>query len=97
MRCLFDTSAHFAPLNHISPPLRERPRHLVPADVGLPEPVACELCHGACKIRHADRSPGLLDRLEFEIVPFDDGYWRRQPTTSRATRVARATLGSDSV
>ena len=73
MRYLFDTNACIALLNDTSPPLRERLRRLVPKDVGLPAPVACELYYGAYKSRHADRNLGLLDRLEFEIVPFDAG------------------------
>ncbi len=73
MRYLFDTNACIALLKDTSPPLRERLRRLVPTDVGLPAPVAYELYYGAYKSRHADRNLGLLDRLEFEIVPFDAG------------------------
>lgn len=40
MRYLFNTNACIALLYDTSPPLRERPRRLVPAEVGLPAPVA---------------------------------------------------------
>lgn len=73
MRYLFDTNAGIALLNNTSPPLRERLHRLAPSDIGLPAPVAYELYYGACKSRHADRNLELLDRLEFEIVPFDAG------------------------
>ena len=46
---------------------------LAPADIGLPAPVAYEFYYGAYKSRYADHNLGLLDRLEFEIVPFDAG------------------------
>lgn len=73
MRYLFDTNACIALLKDASPPLQARLRRLAPADVGLPAPVACELYYGACKSRYADRNLELLDRLAFEIVPFDAG------------------------
>ncbi len=73
MRYLFDTNACIALLNDTSPQLRMRLRRLRPADIGLPAPVAYELYYGAHKSQHADRNLGLLDRLEFEIVPFDAG------------------------
>ena len=73
MRYLFDTNACIALLNDTSPPLRDRLYRLAPADVGLPSPVACELYYCACNSRHTDRNLGLLDRLEFKIVPFDAG------------------------
>ena len=73
MRYLFDTNACIALLNDTSPPLRGRLRRLAPADIGLPAPVAYELYYDAFKSRHADRNLELLDRLEFEIVPFDAG------------------------
>ena len=71
MRYLFDTNACIALLNDTLPPLRERIHRLAPSDIGLPAPVAYELYYGACKSRHADHNLKLLDRLEFEIVPFD--------------------------
>ena len=73
MRYLLDTNACIALLNDTSPPLRERLRRLSPAEIGLPAPVAYELYYGAYKSRHAGRNLGLLDRLEFEIMPFDAG------------------------
>ena len=71
MRYLFDTNACIALLNNTSPSLQARLRRLAPADIGLPAPVAYELYYGAYKSRHADRNLQLLDRLAFEIVPFD--------------------------
>ena len=73
MLYLLDTNACIALLNDTSPSLRNRLRRLAPSDIGLPAPVAYELYYGAHKSRHADRNLGLLDRLEFEIVPFDAG------------------------
>ena len=54
-----------------SPQLLKRVRRCAPADIGLPATVACELYYGAYKSRHARRNVELLDRMEFEIVPFD--------------------------
>ena len=73
MRYLLDTNACIALLNDTSPPLAARLRRCTPADVGLPAPVAYELYYGACKSRHARRNLELLDRMAFEIVPFDAG------------------------
>ena len=73
MRYLFDTNSCTALLNDTSSPLRARLRRLVPTDIGLPAPVAYELYYGACKSRHTERNLGLLDRMEFEIVPFNAG------------------------
>lgn len=55
------------------PPLRERIHRLAPSDIGLRGPVAYEFYYRAYKSRHAARNLELLDRLEFEIVPFDAG------------------------
>ena len=73
MRYLLDTNACIALLNDTSPPLAARLRRHAPADIGLPAPVACELYYGACKSRQAHRNLELLDRMAFEIVPFDAG------------------------
>ena len=78
MRHLFDTNACIALLNDTLPPLRERLHRLAPSDIGLPSPVAYGLYYSAYKSRHADRNLELLDRLEFEIVPFDPGMHARQ-------------------
>ena len=71
MRYLLDTNACIALLNRSSPPLLMRLRRHAPADVGLPAPAAYELYYGAFKSRRASRNLDLLDRMQFEIVPFD--------------------------
>ena len=73
MRYLLDTNACIALLNDTSPPLRACLHRHAPADIGLPSPVACALYYGAFRSRRAARNLALLDRLEFEIVPFDAG------------------------
>ena len=73
MRYLLDTDACIALLNDTSPPLAARLRRHAPANIGLPAPVAYELYYGACKSRQARRNLELLDRMAFEIVPFDAG------------------------
>ena len=73
MRYLLDTNACITLLNDTSPPLAAHLRRHKPADIGLPAPVAYELYYGACKSRHARRNLVLLDRMAFEILPFDAG------------------------
>ena len=71
MRYLLDTNACIALLNRSSPSLLARLRRHKPNEIGLPAPVAYELYYGAYKSRHASRNLELLDRIGFEIVPFD--------------------------
>ena len=71
MRYLLDTNACIALLNNSSPPLLSRMRRHNPEEIGLPAPVAYELFYGAHKSRHANRNLELLDRIGFEVVPFD--------------------------
>lgn len=71
MRYLLDTNACIALLNRTSPPLPTWLRRHAPADVGLPAPAAYEFHYGAFKSRRASRNLDLLDRMQFEIVPFD--------------------------
>ena len=71
MGYLLDTNACIALLNKTSPQLLKRVRRCAPADIGMPAPVAYELYYGAYKSRPAGRNVDLLDRMEFEIVPFD--------------------------
>ena len=71
MRYLLDTNACIALLNETSPSPLTRIRRHPPADIGLPAPVAYELYYGAYKSRRRDQNLELLDRMEFEIVPFD--------------------------
>ena len=71
MRYLLDTNACIALLNKTSRPLMARVRRHEPADIGLPALVAYELYYGAWKPRQTIRNLDLLDRMGFEIVPFD--------------------------
>ena len=71
IRYLLDTDACIALLNKTSPALVARVRRHKPEEIGLPAPVAYELYDGAFKSRYADRNLELLDRITFEIVPFD--------------------------
>ena len=71
MRYLLDTNACIALLNKTSRPLAARVRRHAPVDIGLPAPVAYELYYGAWKSRQTSRNLDLLDRMGFEIVPFD--------------------------
>lgn len=71
MRYLLDANACIALLNNSSPILAERLRHHKPEEIGLPAPVAYELYYGAFKSRRTSQNLELLDRVGFEIVPFD--------------------------
>ena len=71
MRYLLDTNACIALLNRTSPTLRARMLRHKPEEIGLPSPVAYELYYGACKSSKADHNLQLLDRIAFEIIPFD--------------------------
>lgn len=71
IRYLLDTNACIAILNKNSPNLLARVRRHKPEEIGLPAPVMYELYYGAFKSRDAARNLDLLDRIAFEIVPFD--------------------------
>ena len=71
MRYLLDSNACIALLNDTSPSLLARIRHQRPPDIGLSAIVTCELYYGAFKSRRASRNLELVDRLAFEVVPFD--------------------------
>lgn len=71
MRYLLDTNACIAILNSSSPALISRMRRHTPEEFGLPAPAAYELYYGAHKSRHSKRNLELLDRIGFEVVPFD--------------------------
>ena len=71
MRYLFDSNACITLLNNTSPSLRARIRRHRPTDIGLSAIVTYELYYGACKSRRMGRNIELLDRLAFEVVPFD--------------------------
>lgn len=71
MRYLFDTNACIALLNGRSPSLLDHLRHCKPGDVGLPSLVLYELYYGAFKSQRRSQNLNLLDRIGFEIVPFE--------------------------
>ncbi len=71
IRYLLDTNACIALLNKTSPTLLARVCRHNPEVIGLPAPVAYELYYGAFKSRYAERNLELLDKIGFEIVPFD--------------------------
>ena len=71
MRYLLDSNACIALLNGTSPSLRTRIHRHRPSEIGLSAIVTCELYYGAFKSRRMDRNIELLDRLAFEVVPFD--------------------------
>ena len=71
MRYLLDTNACIALLNGASQSMQTRVRRCKPSEIGLPAPVAYELYYGAYKSRRASRNLELLDRVGFEIVPFN--------------------------
>ena len=73
IRYLLDTNACIALLNKTSPSLPARVRRHKLEEIGLPAPVAYELYYGAFKSRYAHRNLELLDRIGFEILPFDAG------------------------
>ena len=71
MRYLLDSNACIALLNSTSPSLRTRIRRHRPSEIGLSAIVTYELYYGAFKSRRKDRNIDLLDRLAFEVIPFD--------------------------
>ena len=71
MRYVLDTNACIALLNGTSPSLDDRLRRHVPDEIGLPAPVAYELYYGAYKSQRVERNVELLDRMEFEVLPFE--------------------------
>ena len=71
MRYLLDSNACIALLNGTSPSLRTRIRRYRPSEIGLSAIVTYELYYGAFKSRRMDRNIELLDRLAFEVVPFN--------------------------
>ena len=71
MRYLLDTNAVIALLNDSEGQISQRVRTLLPADFGLSSIVIHELYFGACKNQRRDRNLDLVDKLRFEVVPFD--------------------------
>ena len=71
MRYLFDTNTCIALINDTSPALLARLRRHRPEEIGVPSPVAFELSFGAFKSRGLKLNLAVIDRMAFEIVPFD--------------------------
>ncbi len=71
MRYLFDTNTCIALINDTSPALLARLRRHRPEEIGVPSLVAFELYFGAFKSRGPKLNLTVIDRMTFEIVPFD--------------------------
>ena len=71
MRYLLDSNACIALLNNTSPSLLTRVRRHRPSDIGLPALVTHELYYGAFKSRRTSHNLELVDRIAFEVIPFD--------------------------
>ena len=85
MRYLLDTKACIALLNGSPPSLVDRVRRHTPSEFGLPAPVNYELYYGAFKSQYTNRNLELLDRIAFEVDPFD-------AADARAAGTVRANL-----
>ena len=90
MLYLLDTNAVISLLNDSGGRVSQRVRTLLPADFGLSSIVVHELYFGAFKSRHRDRNLGLVDKLRFEVVPFDQEDARH----AGDIRAALAALGT---
>lgn len=73
IRYPLDTNACISLLNDTSRLLHERIRRQAPAEIGILSIGAYELHYCAFKSRQTDRNVALLDRMSFELVPFDAG------------------------
>ena len=73
IRFLLDTNACISLLNDTSRLLHRNVRRHAPSEIGIPAIVAYELYYGAFKSRQTDRNVALLDRMSFEVLPFDAG------------------------
>ena len=71
MRYMLDSNAVIALLNDPEGPLSQRVRTLQPSDFGLSSIVVHELYFGAFKSQRRDQNLALVDKLRFEVVPFD--------------------------
>ena len=71
MSYLLDTNACIGLLNRTSQFLWARTRRHAASEIGLPALVAHELYYGAFKSRRQNENIERLDRIGFEIVPFD--------------------------
>ncbi len=77
MLFLLDTSAVIALLNAQGGLVSQRIRQYRPADIGLPSIVMHELYFGAFRSQRLERNLALVDRLRFEVLPFDQDDARR--------------------
>ncbi|MCY7370687.1 MAG: PIN domain-containing protein, partial [Polaromonas sp.] len=71
MRYLLDTNAVIALLNDSEGQVSQRVRTLLPADFGLSSIVMHELYFSAYKSQRCDRNLDFVDKLRFEVVPFE--------------------------
>lgn len=71
MRYLLDANAIIALLNDPAGSLARRIRALQPGDFGLPAIVIHELYYGAYKSQRREHNLALIDKLRFEVLPFD--------------------------
>lgn len=77
MLFLLDTNAVIALLNAQGGLVSQRIRQYRPADIGLPSIVMHELYFGAFRSQRLERNLALVDRLRFEVLPFDQDDARR--------------------
>jgi tRNA(fMet)-specific endonuclease VapC len=90
MKYLLDANAVIDLLNDSSSSTAQRARRHKPQDVGISAIVAHELYYGAFKSQRASHNVALVDRLQFEIVEFDQDD-ARQAGEVRAVLAARGT------
>jgi tRNA(fMet)-specific endonuclease VapC len=72
VRYLLDTNTVIALLNGHTTVLTSL-RAKTPSDVVLSAIVAHELCFGAYKSRNTAKNFALVEKLQFEVLPFDQG------------------------
>jgi tRNA(fMet)-specific endonuclease VapC len=72
VRYLLDTNMVIALLNGHTTVLTSL-RAKTPSDVVLSAIVAHELCFGAYKSRNTAKNFALVEKLQFEVLPFDQG------------------------
>ena len=77
MRYLLDTNAVIALLNDSEGQISHWVRTLLPADFGLSSIVMNELYFGAYRSQGCGRNLDPVDKLRFEVLPFDQEDSRR--------------------
>ena len=90
---LLDTNACIGLLNNTSPLLQRRIRRHAPSEFGISAIVAYELYYGAYKSRQIDRNVALLDRMAFEVVPFEAADARMAGAVRRELEAIGRPLG----